>query len=193
MVTSRNLSSCRAHTNSSVLYPSLLNLAIALQYHEGVERANSSAEDPNVMSLMRHATPFEWGFHAGPRPEKHRAPPGWGSIVFVGDDVPAWSSRGGLLPSSGSIRGFRQSWLKTLPTAGPTRSRMAITTIATRTRIKAYSTNPCPSSCGRNSILFTSLHSGFIPLNYAPIIAQAACVGNSTFVPKLPAGCVVSQ
>ena len=54
MVTSRNLSSCRAHTNSSVLYTSLLDLAIALQYHVEVERANSSAEDSNVMSLMRH-------------------------------------------------------------------------------------------------------------------------------------------
>jgi hypothetical protein len=32
--------------------------------------------------------------------------------------------------------------LKTLPTTGPSRRRMAITTMATRTRINAYSTRP---------------------------------------------------
>jgi hypothetical protein len=31
-------------------------------------------------------------------------------------------------------------------------SRMAITTIATKTKIKAYSTSPWPSSWGRNNI-----------------------------------------
>jgi hypothetical protein len=38
------------------------------------------------------------------------------------------------------------TWLKTLPTVGPRISKMAMTTIATRTKIKAYSTNPCPFS-----------------------------------------------
>jgi hypothetical protein len=48
--------------------------------------------------------------------------------------------------------------LKMLPIAGPSRARMTITTIATRTRIKAYSTSPCPSSRGRNSICLTTFH-----------------------------------
>jgi len=34
--------------------------------------------------------------------------------------------------------------LKTFPTAGPSSSSTAMTTTATSTRIKAYSTNPCP-------------------------------------------------
>jgi hypothetical protein len=42
--------------------------------------------------------------------------------------------------------------LNTLPTAGPSISKMAITTMATKTKIKAYSTNPWPSSCGINNI-----------------------------------------
>jgi hypothetical protein len=36
--------------------------------------------------------------------------------------------------------------LNTLPTAGPSISRIAITTMATKTKIKAYSTSPWPSS-----------------------------------------------
>lgn len=59
LVTNQNLSSYRAHGISSVLYPSLLNLAIALQYHVGVEGANSSAEPPDAPSLVRHVPPFE--------------------------------------------------------------------------------------------------------------------------------------
>jgi hypothetical protein len=35
-------------------------------------------------------------------------------------------------------------WLKTLPIAGPKRARITITTTATSTRIKAYSTKPWP-------------------------------------------------
>jgi hypothetical protein len=43
--------------------------------------------------------------------------------------------------------------LNTLPRKGPMISRDAITTMATRTRIKAYSTNPCPLSLGENNIM----------------------------------------
>ena len=38
--------------------------------------------------------------------------------------------------------------LKTLAILGPNTSKMPMTTMATRTRIKAYSTNPCPCSWG---------------------------------------------
>ena len=41
--------------------------------------------------------------------------------------------------------------LKTFPTTGPSMRRMAITTMATSTRINAYSTNPWPSSRGKNN------------------------------------------
>lgn len=43
--------------------------------------------------------------------------------------------------------------LKTLPMAGPSRARITITTTATRTRINAYSTRPCPFSFGANNIV----------------------------------------
>jgi len=48
--------------------------------------------------------------------------------------------------------------LNTLPIWGPRRVRIAITTIATRTRINAYSTNPWPSSRLRNNISFYLLY-----------------------------------
>ena len=46
--------------------------------------------------------------------------------------------------------------LNTLPIIGPSNIRTAITTMATRTRIKAYSTKPCPFSFGANNIDLTS-------------------------------------
>jgi hypothetical protein len=45
---------------------------------------------------------------------------------------------------------------KILPIAGPRMARITITTTATKTRIKAYSTKPWPFSFGANSIVFTS-------------------------------------
>ena len=45
-------------------------------------------------------------------------------------------------------------WLNTLPIAGPSRARMTITTIATKTRINAYSTRPWPFSLGANNMTF---------------------------------------
>jgi hypothetical protein len=42
--------------------------------------------------------------------------------------------------------------LKVLPIIGPRIMRAAITTIATNTRIKAYSTNPWPFSFGANNM-----------------------------------------
>jgi len=44
---------------------------------------------------------------------------------------------------------------KTLPIAGPSRAKITITTIATNTKINAYSTRPCPFSLGANNIAFT--------------------------------------
>src|SRR5258706_14295793 len=43
-------------------------------------------------------------------------------------------------------------WLKTLPMIGPRTIRAAITTMATKTRIKAYSTRPWPFSLRANNI-----------------------------------------
>jgi hypothetical protein len=42
--------------------------------------------------------------------------------------------------------------LKTLPMIGPRTNKAAITMIATRTRINAYSTRPWPFSAGKNNI-----------------------------------------
>jgi hypothetical protein len=42
--------------------------------------------------------------------------------------------------------------LKMFPIAGPSNARITITTTATKTRIKAYSTRPCPFSFGANNI-----------------------------------------
>jgi hypothetical protein len=42
--------------------------------------------------------------------------------------------------------------LKILPTLGPIRRMTAITTTATRTRMIAYSTSPCPLSFGWNNM-----------------------------------------
>jgi hypothetical protein len=42
---------------------------------------------------------------------------------------------------------------KMLPTVGPKMVRAAITTIATNTRIKAYSTRPWPFSFGENNMV----------------------------------------
>ena len=42
--------------------------------------------------------------------------------------------------------------LNTLPMTGPSKRSIAITTMATSTRINAYSTNPCPLSFGKNNI-----------------------------------------
>src|SRR5512141_2290268 len=43
--------------------------------------------------------------------------------------------------------------LKVLPILGPSKRMTAITTIATRARIIAYSTRPCPFSLGANNML----------------------------------------
>src|SRR5258706_441219 len=43
-------------------------------------------------------------------------------------------------------------WLKTLPMIGPRTIRAAITTMATKTRIRAYSTSPWPFSLGVNNM-----------------------------------------
>jgi hypothetical protein len=42
--------------------------------------------------------------------------------------------------------------LKVLPTFGPIRRTIAITTTATSTRSIAYSISPCPLSCGWNNM-----------------------------------------
>jgi hypothetical protein len=42
--------------------------------------------------------------------------------------------------------------LKILPIFGPSRRTIAITTTATSTRMIAYSTSPCPLSCGYNNM-----------------------------------------
>jgi hypothetical protein len=44
--------------------------------------------------------------------------------------------------------------LNTFPIAGPRRARITITTIATKTRINAYSTRPWPFSFGANNIAY---------------------------------------
>src|SRR6188474_1387994 len=49
--------------------------------------------------------------------------------------------------------------LKTLPITGPRMVRAAITTIATKTRINAYSTRPCPFSLGANNMGYFLLSS----------------------------------
>jgi hypothetical protein len=54
-------------------------------------------------------------------------------------------------------------WLNTFPIAGPSSVRIAITTTATKTRINAYSTRPCPFSFGAYNILFHHL-SFFCPI-----------------------------
>jgi hypothetical protein len=46
--------------------------------------------------------------------------------------------------------------LNVLPMIGPKIIRAAITTMATRTRIKAYSTKPWPFSFGANNMAFIS-------------------------------------
>lgn len=43
-----------------------------------------------------------------------------------------------------------------LPIAGPRRERITITTTATNTRMRAYSTRPWPFSLGANNMAFTS-------------------------------------
>ena len=52
--------------------------------------------------------------------------------------------------------------LNTLPIIGPRIMRAAITTIATKTRIRAYSTRPWPFSLGENNIVFYLLSFGFL-------------------------------
>jgi len=42
--------------------------------------------------------------------------------------------------------------LKTLPRKGPRNNRATRTTMATKTRINAYSTRPCPFSAGVNNM-----------------------------------------
>src|ERR1700690_2796421 len=64
---------------------------------------------------------------------------------------------------------------KVLPMIGPRIMRAAITTMATKTRIRAYSTKPWPFSFGANNILVDSPFvrivlktSGLIPIIAAP-------------------------
>jgi hypothetical protein len=53
--------------------------------------------------------------------------------------------------------------LKVLPTFGPNRRTTAITTTATSTRMIAYSTSPCPFSCGANNINDSFLNKNSTP------------------------------
>jgi hypothetical protein len=50
---------------------------------------------------------------------------------------------------------------KTLPMIGPSSIRTAMTTIATKTRINAYSTSPWPFSLGANNMVFFSFRFRF--------------------------------
>jgi hypothetical protein len=45
--------------------------------------------------------------------------------------------------------------LNALPMTGPSNNKAAITTIATKTRINAYSTKPWPLSRGENNMAFS--------------------------------------
>jgi hypothetical protein len=63
-----------------------------------------------------------------------------------------------LLPPGFSIAATML--LNTLPIAGPSRARMIMTTIATKTRIRAYSVSPCP----------------FLPARILLIIVKPPCI-----------------
>lgn len=54
--------------------------------------------------------------------------------------------------------------LNELPMTGPRTTRAAITTMATKTRINAYSTRPCPFSLGANNMAFSSF-----PLDFSKV------------------------
>src|SRR3990172_444944 len=75
----------------------------------------------------------------------------------------------------------------TFPIAGPSNAKMTITTTATKTRINAYSTKPCPFSRGMNNIfVFTSFSLQFagneLPkARYRPIIGKNSLKCNRTY------------
>ena len=77
--------------------------------------------------------------------------------------------------------------LNTLPIIGPSNRRIAITTMATITRINAYSTSPCPLSLDRNNI--GASHPLPIKINgrasvcFVSSIDEVAPVGNRIKVP----------
>jgi len=51
-------------------------------------------------------------------------------------------------------------WLNTLPIAGPRTDKMTMITMATRTRINAYSTRPWPFLCNFLNMVFSSFPKG---------------------------------
>src|SRR5271157_4109757 len=57
--------------------------------------------------------------------------------------------------------------LNIFPILGPSKANITITTIATKTRINAYSRRPWPFSVGANNILITSFHNNLIHQGYA--------------------------
>jgi hypothetical protein len=61
------------------------------------------------------------------------------------------SDKASLIRSAGPYKELLMV-LKIFPIFGPSMRRIAITTIATNTRMIAYSTNPCPLSCGCNNM-----------------------------------------
>lgn len=90
--------------------------------------------------------------------------------------------------------------LKVLPTVGPSRRIMAITTRATNTMMIAYSTSPCPCSLIENNMdeflsektfdfqrwkihmIILSFSSHFVPKNFARLCSQnnlKLCLDNS--------------
>src|SRR5215208_1896055 len=59
--------------------------------------------------------------------------------------------------------------LKVLPILGPSKRITAITTIATRARMIAYSTSPCPFSLGANNMVNSFL------IKYVPEVHPQNC------------------
>src|SRR4030042_800644 len=82
-------------------------------------------------------------------------------------------------------------WLNTLPIAGPRTDRMMMITIATRTRINAYSTKPWPFFCIFLNIGFTSFHSEWIHL----CLLYIDCIWNqiADTLPRRKTGCNALQ
>src|SRR3989304_3715623 len=68
----------------------------------------------------------------------------------------------------------------TIPIAGQSNAKMTITTTATKTRINAYSTKPCPFSRGMNNIfVFTSFFLQFAG-NELPKARYRAIIGKNS-------------
>ena len=80
-------------------------------------------------------------------PEPTRPPPVWMGVLLMLGRVPASFTQFQLK------NGRFTTWLYRSPTAGPNMSRIATTTIAIKRMISAYSTNPCPSSRGKKTMV----------------------------------------